>query len=123
MRDFPVLELHYYDARKFHSPPGRRNSRQQVVPRRVMSEAQYQFDNDLVAPNGSGDGRDLHLFGDLVDEVLAVKASDLPAANSASHDRNAVHIRLWNHSLHGGVNVLIGKLSLYVPVEECHQIE
>src|SRR5262245_9404390 len=83
-----------------------------------MGEAQYEFDNDLVSPNGFGDRRHLHIFGDLVDEVLAVKTADSPATNATSHDRNAEHIGLWNHGFHGGVYLLISELSRHVPVEE-----
>ena len=41
-----------------------------------------EFVDDLVFSDGAGDGRHLRIFGDLVYEVLAVKATDFPAAEA-----------------------------------------
>jgi hypothetical protein len=83
-----------------------------------MSEAHNEFDNNLIVSNRSRDRRDFRISGDLVDEVLAVETADFLAANATGHDRNAMHVGLWNHRFHGGLNVPISKLSCYVTIEE-----
>ena len=108
--------------RKFHSLAGGRDSREQVVPLCVVSEAQYEFVHYLVFADGARDGRHLRIFGDLVYEVLTVKAADSFAPETSRHDRNAVHIGFGDHCFHRGVNVKIGRLSCDVPVAERTEI-
>jgi hypothetical protein len=56
-------------------------------------------------------------FGDLVYEVLTVKAANSFASQTARHVEPA-HIGFGDHGFHSGVDVVIGKLSPYVFVEE-----
>src|SRR5262249_47736991 len=97
---------------------GRRDSGEQVIPLRVVREAHDQFIHHLVFADGAGDRRYLCIFGDLVYEMFTVELADSFTSDAARHDRNAVHIRFRHHSLHSGVDVVIGKLSRYVPVEQ-----
>src|SRR5262249_27604136 len=108
--------------RKFHSLARGRDSRQEVIPLCVVSEAQYEFIHDLVFADGAGDGRHLRILGNLVYEVLAVKAADPLAPEATRHDRNAVHIGFGDHSFHRGVNVKISKFSCDMSVAECTEV-
>src|SRR5215831_14708484 len=92
MHDFAVLESHYHDVREFDFLPSWRDPRQQVIPLCVVSEAHNEFVYDLVLADGPGNGRHLRVFGDLVYEVLAVKAADALTPEASCHDRNAVDI-------------------------------
>src|SRR5260370_34406748 len=108
--------------RKFHSLAGGRDSWQQVIPLCVVSEAQNEFVYDLIFPDGTGDGRHRRIFGNLVYEVLAVKAADTLPTEPAGHGRDAVHVRFGNHCFHGALNIKIGKLSGDMLVEERAEI-
>src|SRR5215471_16751810 len=100
MRNFPVIEFHYHDVRKFHFLPSWRDPRQQVIPLCVVGEAHNELVHDLVFADSAGDGSHLRIFGNLIYEVLAVKAADALAPEASRHDRNAVHRarRPWSPS-------------------------
>jgi hypothetical protein len=87
-----------------------------------VSETHNQFVHDLVFADGAGYGRHLRIFGDLVYEVLCVKATDFPTANATRQGSDAVDIRLGHHGFHRGINIKIGKFSRNVPVEERTEI-
>src|SRR5215471_5025752 len=122
MRDFSILEFHYHDVRQIDFLSSWRDPWQEVIPLCVVSEAHNEFVDDLVFSDGAGDGRHLRIFGDLVYEVLAVKATDFPAAGAPRQSSDAVYIRLGHHGFHRGVNIKIGKLSRDVSVEERAEI-
>jgi hypothetical protein len=103
VRNFPALEFHHYDVRKLDALAGGRDSRQQIIPLCVVSEAHDKFVHHLVFANGAGDGCHLRIFGDLVYEVLTVKAADALGAEAARHARNAVHVGFRDHGFHGAV--------------------
>src|SRR5215813_1059704 len=103
---------------KFHSSAGGRDSWQQVIPLRIVSETHNQFVHNLVLAHRSGYGRHCGVFWDLVYEMLAIKLADLLPAKAPGHDRHAVHIWFGDHCFHCCINIKIGKLSCNVPVEE-----
>src|SRR5262245_6039019 len=123
VRDFRVLEFHHDDVWDFHMFAGGWHSRQQIIPLRVVRKAQNKFVYHLVFADGAGDRCHLRIFGDLVYEVLTVEPADSQAADAARHDWNAVHMRVGHHGFHSGLDVVIGKLSRYVPVEQRTEIE
>src|SRR5215469_335802 len=109
--DFPVLELHNHNVRKFDIFPRRRNSWQQVIPLSVVSETHDQFVHNAVFADCAGNRRDCHVLWNLVYEMLAVKPSHCLAPDPAGHHWNTVHIRLSDHRFHRGVYVLVHELS------------
>src|SRR5258708_1903216 len=99
--------------RKVHALARRRDSRQQVIPLGVVSEADDEFVHHLVFADSPRDGRDFRILRDLVYEVLAIEASYSLTAETTRHDGYAVHVRFGDHRFHSGVDVAIGKLPLY----------
>jgi len=48
VRDFPILEFHHHHVRELHALARRRDSREQIIPLRVVREADDQFIHHLI---------------------------------------------------------------------------
>src|SRR5262245_34239114 len=119
VRDLPVFELHHHDVRNFYMFTCGRNTGQDVIPLCVVREAENEFVHHLILADGARDRRHCCILWNLIYEMLTVEAADSSAAVASGHDRNAMHVRFGDHGFHGGVDVAICELSLYMVVENC----